>query len=285
MRNWLCSLALAVSTIVGTGCQFEPPIAVEDIFLRPTANIVGTPAEYGYDYDDVTLPIAEGRAISTWHVHAENPKGIVVIIPGSDKNKSRYLIGLPVFIPKGYDVILMDYEGFGESTGDKQLQNLVEDGFAAIEYAQSKHSTVIAFGISTGAPTAIRAATEKQLAAVILEAPLILKDEPELYLRSVGVQVQAVWNIANLYVHPQVPADFDILKYAPQVEEPKLIMCSTEDDVVTFESGVRVFEAAAEPKEFWEMRGEHGEMIELEFDAYQQKIIGFLDRILAAAAR
>src|SRR5262245_53096829 len=111
LAGWAVGLcALAIS-----GCTGDPPIALNDIFLRPTAEIRGTPGDYGYPYDELFVPIGDLRKVSIWHVHAEDPKGIVVIIPGSDRNKSRYLIGLPVFIPNGYDVILMDYEGFGES--------------------------------------------------------------------------------------------------------------------------------------------------------------------------
>lgn len=266
------------------GCQSDPLIPIDEIFLRPTSEIQGSPADYGYDFETLFLPIGESRGISVWHVKADDPKGIVVIIPGSDRNKSRYLIGLPVFIPRGYDVILMDYEGFGESPGEHKLENLVDDGYAAIEYAQTQHQNVIAFGISTGAPTAIRAAVDKQLAAVILEAPLILADEPELYLRYIGINVAFFWNVASAYMAPQLPEEFDILKYVAQVDEPKLIMCSVDDDVVTYQSGVRVFEAAADPKEFWEMQGNHGGMILLDFAAYQARIISWLDATLAQAA-
>lgn len=284
MLRWIGVLVIGIGLFC-TGCQIEPPIPLDDIFLRPTEKIAGTPEDYGYAYESLFLPIGESRGISVWHVKSDDPKAVVVIIPGSDRNKSRYVIALPVFIPQGYDVILMDYEGFGESPGEHKLQNLIDDGFAAIEYAQSKHPNVIAFGVSTGAPTAIRAATEKDLAAVLLEAPLILADETELYLRSIGIDLPAIWNIANLYVHPQIPPDFDILRHAVTVEEPKLIMCSVDDDVVTYESGVRVFNAAAEPKIFWEMQGKHGGMIELDFDAYQKKIIGWLDATLGLPPR
>jgi alpha-beta hydrolase superfamily lysophospholipase len=276
-------MGLALSS---AGCQLEPLIPIDDIFLRPTAEIVGSPADFGFEYESLFLPIGETRGISAWHVKAADPKGIVVIIPGSDKNKSRYLIGLPVFIPHGYDVILMDYEGFGESPGEHTLANLIDNGFAAIEYAQSKHPTVIAFGVSTGAPTAIKAAVDKDLAAVLLEAPLILADEPELYLSNImGIELAFLWNIANAYVHPQIPPGFDILTNAALADEPKLIMCSVDDDVVTFESGLRVFEAAAEPKEFWEMQGDHGGMIMLDFAAYQNRIISWLDATLGKTPR
>ncbi|MBI5863805.1 MAG: alpha/beta hydrolase, partial [Planctomycetes bacterium] len=231
-------LALAAGLALVAGCTFQPPVALNDIFLRPTEAIEGTPADYGYAYDSLFLPIAAGREISIWHVHAEKPKGIVVVIPGSDRNKSRYLIGLPVFVPAGYDVILMDYEGFGESPGANTLQNLIDDGMAAVEYAQSQHSVVIPFGISTGASAAVKAAAEQKVAGLLLEAPLILKDEPELYLSYIGIDLPFFSNVANLYTWPQIPPDFDLLAKIPNVEVAKLSMCSTEDDVVTYESGV-----------------------------------------------
>src|SRR5262245_6933619 len=129
-------LALVVSLpVLFLGCAGEPPVTLDTIFLRPTAEIEGTPGSLGYRYDELFVPIDETRQVSIWHVHAENPKGIVVIVPGSDRNKSRYLIGLPAFVPFGYDVILMDYEGFGQSPGDNSLENLLDDGFAVIDYA------------------------------------------------------------------------------------------------------------------------------------------------------
>jgi uncharacterized protein len=287
--NSLTRLILAVLLLSNLACTTEPsgqfaaPIALNDIFLRPTAEIVGTPADYGYAYDELFVPIDAQRKISIWHVYAENPKAIVVIIPGSDRNKSRYLIGLPVYIPNGYDVILMDYEGFGASPGEHTLSNLLDDGLAAVDYALSKHPRVVAFGISTGASPAVEAARNRNLAAVILEASLVLHDEPELYLRYIGLNIPLLWDIANAYAHPQIPEGFDILSNIGYVDEPKLVMHSTEDDVTTFEAGLRVFTAAVEPKGLFVQHGAHGAMISETFDAYRDQVIGWLDSKLAGS--
>lgn len=276
VRTW-CLLVVPVVALVG--CM---PITLSTIFLRPTPDVVGLPDDYGFtDYEEVMVPVADERAVSIWHVHADDPKGIVVIIPGSDRNKARYLVGLPVFVPNGYDTILMDYEGFGDSTGGLlDLARLTEDGQAVLEYAQTQHENVIAFGISTGGPTATWCAAKMDLAAVILEAPLVLADEVELWLRNQEVEEAVLWDVANLWVHPQIPDSFDILKWIAFVDEPKLIMQSTEDDTVPFDAGESVFAAASEPKEFFELRGDHGEMVELDPTAYSATIIGWLDQVL-----
>lgn len=260
------------------------PITLSTIFLRPTPEVIGSPADYGYAYDELYVPIDEDRAVSIWHTYAIDPKGVVVIIPGSDRNKSRYLIGLPVFVPNGYDVILMDYEGFGASTGGMlELERLSENGIAVVEYAQTKHENVIPFGISTGAATAVEAARRLDVAAVIIEAPLVIEHEVQWYLEEAGINDAGLWQLANLWVHPQIPSSFDILDNIRDVTEPKLIMQSTEDKVVPFIAGQTLYDVAPEPKEFFEMVGGHGEMVEVEPARYTTTIISWLDRTLGIA--
>lgn len=265
-----------------TGCSAEPLLSLESVFLRPSSEIVGTPADYGYEFEERFVPIDETRKVSIWHVRADRPKAIVVIVPGSDRNKSRYLIGLPVFIPNGYDVVLMDYEGFGDSPGRHTLENLIDDGNAVLDYARTQHPTVVGFGVSTGAPIVARAAVDRDLAACLFEGSLILRDEPELYLRYLGIDVSLFWDIANAVTHPQIPDEFDILRWIARVEEPKLIMHSRDDDVTTYQAGLRVFAAAAEPKTFVEWVGPHGKMIEWDPERYTRTVIDWLDAVIEA---
>lgn len=285
-------VAVVGSTFLFGGCPADGPIefTIETIFLRPTADIVGTPDELGFDFDSRRLPLNEEREIAIWHVRADTdePRGIVVIIPGSDRNKSRYLIGLPVFVPNGYDVVLVDYEGFGESTdAPLELERLTANGMIAVDYALEQDLPVIVFGISTGGPTAAYAAAKRDVAAVLLEAPLLLDRIPSHWLQEnlgqvpvVNVVLPAAWFVAELWIAPQVPDSFNTLKYIAEVDEPKLVMQSVEDDVVPYRSGKQVFNAAAKPKELFEMTGGHGKMIELEPELYEATIMAWLDKVL-----
>lgn len=160
-----------------------------------------------------------------WHVFAENPQALVLVVPGSDSNKKRYTAIFDLFIPNRIAVILMDYEGFG---------------------------------------------------GCIFEGSLTLENEAELWLRDHGLDVPLFWNVANVYLHPRTPMDYDILTYIRQVEEPKLFMHSMEDEVTPHAGGRLVFDTAGEPKTFWAMRGAHGEMIELDPVAYTDTVIGWL---------
>lgn len=279
-RSQVCA-SLVIAAVLLAGCP-EQEFTLETIFLRPSAEIEATPGDLGFDFDEVSLHISDTRAVSIWHVRAADPKGLVVIIPGSDRNKARYLIALPVFIPNGYDVILMDYEGFGTSSaGPLDFERLSEDGEAVVDYARRQHERVIAFGVSTGAAIATDLAARRELAALLLEAPLILLLEPQLWLKDNGLDVPLLWRIAVTWMAPQVPDSFHILATIPRVEEPKLILHSREDDVVPITAGELVFDLAREPKAFFEMRGGHGEMLEIEPELYTQTVIDWLDATVA----
>jgi len=60
---------------------------------------------------------------------------------------------------------------------------------------------------------------------------------------------------------------------------PKLFIHSPADEIVPFALGRRLFEAAAQPKEFFEVRGaQHNDTWLVGGDAYLQAISSFLDR-------
>jgi len=228
MPGWVLTRAVVSfmsSLVVALGGCLPASVTLESFFLKPSAEMAQSPASYNYPYDELYVPVAGDRRVCIWHVKTANPKAVVVIIPGSDKNKSRYLVGLPVFVPHGYDMILMDYEGYGTGTTARpELERLSEDGYAVVRFAQSLHERVVVFGASAGGPTAVRVAADLDLAAVILEAPLALQSEVELWRRDQRVVIPPLWHLANLWVHPQIPDSFDIFKHVQNVSEPKLIM-------------------------------------------------------------
>lgn len=252
------------------------------MILRPSHEMRETPATRGYTFDAVTLDVGVGRRIVVWHVHAEDPKALVLVVPGSDANKSRYAEGLPVFIPHGYDVVLMDYEGFGDSPGTPTLAHLVDDVFAAARFAQTRHEHVVLFGASIGTPLVARVAAELALAGCIFEGTLILRDEVELWLRSNHVHLPHLWHVANMFIHPQTPDDYDVMTYIAGVDEPKLFLHSIEDEVTPYAGVQRILEVAPEPKTLWTMRGRHGRMIRIETDAYIKTVVDWLDAHVVA---
>jgi len=261
-----------------TGCIPIPTL--DDFILRPSCTILETPADRGFAFEELQIPVPDGETVSAWYVGSEASKALVVVIPGSDTNKGRYVRALPLLVPNGYDVLLMDYQGFGATPGEPSLEACVRDARAVATYAFERHSRVVLFGASLGTPLVARIAAEGDYAACVFEGTLILCEEPRLWLENEGLDLLPVWRLADLYVEPQAPDAFDILASIVAVEEPKLFMHSQEDETTPIAGGRKVFQAAPEAKEFWTMRGEHGKMIDLDPEAYEAKLIGWLDSVL-----
>ncbi len=270
-------LVLSIFLFLGTGCP-QPLPDLDDLFLRPSSRSYGTPKTHGFDFEEVILPITDERHISIWHVFAEDPKAIIVIVPGSDANKSRYTEILPILVPNGYDVILIDYEGYGDSPGYADLNFLMDDAKAVFEYAVDRHEKVIGFGVSIGTPILARMAAEFELAACIFEGTLILKDEPRLWLERWSLDIEQVYIPANLWVSFQVPFSYDIDFWITLVSESKFFIHSIEDNITPYQGGWRIFEAASEPKDFWTVWGEHGRIVRLETDLYENTIISWIEK-------
>lgn len=272
MFKYLCLLFMV-------GCAVEIP-TLDDVVLKPNNTIETTPADYGYAYTETTLNVSEDRSIVVWHVPSEESKALLVIIPGSDANKGLYTQGIPIYNPYGYDLLLLDYEGYGNSPGVPSLTATVDDAITAVNYALSLHDKVFVYGVSLGSPLATYVGSQCDLKGIVLEGSFIIHQEAELWLNQNNLGFGGLWHAANFWMYPQIPEQYDILKCIQQVSEPKLIMHSTEDTITPYDGGILVFNAAPEPKEFWQMRGDHGKMVQLDTESYIDKVIGWLDRQL-----
>lgn len=255
--------------------------SLDSVILRPSLEIKYTPETFGYPYEEIVLEVGQDRSIVVWHVPVENSKAVFVVFPGSDANKGRYTEALPLVVPSGYEVVLMDYEGFGNSPGERSLSRCMDDGFAVIEYAKSLGKPIFLYGVSLGTPVVARVAAENDLAGCIFEGTLVLKQEAKLWLEDNGF-IPSLSVIGNLYIVPQTPLDYNILKYIKMVDEPKFFMHSSEDEVTPYEGGIKVFNEAPSPKDFWTMTGGHGRMVLLDTDMYREKLVGWMDQIIDA---
>lgn len=276
MRLIAIAVALAAGGLVG--CTGQTPLDM--LVLDPSPVLDKTPADYGFEYETIRVPVAEGRSTVIWHVPSKESKALVVVVPGSTINKTFDLKALPLFVPQGYDGILIDFEGFGESPGTPTLQHTLDDTLAVVAYAKQIHPTVVLYGGSMGAPLATRAAAEYDVAALVLEGSLVFNEQAYCWLNQYHLAWPPFVALGNDFIEAYVPGGFDILKYVGQVNAPKFIIHSIHDDIVPFPEGQLVYEAAADPKTFWQIDGGHGRMIDTDPETYGKTLVGWVESVL-----
>ncbi|MCB1172977.1 MAG: alpha/beta fold hydrolase [Leptospiraceae bacterium] len=251
---------------------------LEDVILKPNPTITLTPALYQLPYERVVLTISPQRQVVLWHVRAVRTRGIVVVFPGSDQNKSAYLPLLSVFIPNGFDVILMDYEGFGDSAGQLALANFITDARAVTRFARQRSHSIILFGMSLGTPIAVRIAAETRIQALILEGTLDINAQNEAWLAERGYNYSWLQKMLDDWSQDQIPSDYDIKTYAQQITAPVLLLHSVDDEVTPYQNARRVFEAFSGSVQFCPIAHRHGQMIKKDHDAYIIQVISWLQQ-------
>ena len=80
--------------------------------------IGGTPLEYGWTYEDVTLTAADGVKLSGWYIPGTRSEAVVVV-HGLFAHKQYQLPIGSMLARYGYHVLLIDLRAHGESEGDK----------------------------------------------------------------------------------------------------------------------------------------------------------------------
>ena len=100
-------------------------------------------------------------------------RGVVLYFPGNKKNITRYAPYAADFTARGYEVWMMDYPGFGKSTGIFSEQKLYDQALTLYKLARSRWqpSQIILYGKGLGTGVAAQLADIRDCRRLILESP------------------------------------------------------------------------------------------------------------------
>lgn len=107
-----------------------------------------------------------------------HPRGMIVYFHDNGENIIEPSDYIPYFLTHHYEVLALDYPGFGKSTGPVSEPALYHDATVAFELAQSFFSadSIILYGRGLGAAFAAQIASRHACRAVILENPFYSMD-------------------------------------------------------------------------------------------------------------
>ncbi len=136
-------------------------------------------------FTSVTIASTDGIKLSGWYRQVANSNGSVALFHGYGDNKTKILPEAMGFLDMGYNVLLIDFRGHGNSTGNTCTIGYREadDVNAAYGFLKNKgEKNIILWGISMGAASVAHAIDEYHLqpSKVILEMPFAtMKDAVE----------------------------------------------------------------------------------------------------------
>ena len=115
-----------------------------------------------------------GATLSALHFKQEKARGLIFFLHGNAGNLDIWLPSTEFYREAGYDLFMIDYRGFGKSTGriesEAQLHADVRASWDAIapEYADRP---VVIYGRSLGTGLATKLASEVEAAQLVLVSP------------------------------------------------------------------------------------------------------------------
>ena len=137
------------------------------------------PADFKFAYDNLkaeekTVETEPGAKINYLHFHVDNPKGVVIYLKGNTKSiKGWGKFGID-FTRLNYEVIMMDYRGFGKSTGKRNVEAMKRDSQFIYDLAKKEFTEdkIVVYGRSLGSGFAARLAAKNNPRLLILTSPL-----------------------------------------------------------------------------------------------------------------
>jgi uncharacterized protein len=264
-RNRLLVL-LSLVSLISTGCPME-----EQFIFFPSSVIEATPKDYGVAYEDVYFMTADGVKLNGWLILAADAKATLLWFHGNGGNISHRARGAMMLRNKvKTNIFMIDYRGYGRSEGVASEAGTYEDAAAALGYLKARRDIdpqrIIFFGQSLGAAVAAELAGREECMAVILEAPFA----------SIRAMAQAIY--PWLPIGPLLKTRYDVTEKVKRIKAPLLVVHGENDDIVPFEQGKKVFDAATGPKTFHALRGaHHNDTFEVGGDAYFAVLKQFID--------
>jgi fermentation-respiration switch protein FrsA (DUF1100 family) len=246
---------------------------VESVLFQPSPGVDFTPEQLGIAAEELRLTTENGVRLHAYFL--PGPPGssrAILFLHGNAGNASHRLPNAAALRDLGADVLLIDYRGYGLSEGRPSERGVYADARAGlahlVEVREIPEERVILFGRSLGGAVAVDLAQDRHLGGVILESTFTsLRDMAR----------RAVGSLAGVVARDGFESDVKIAR----VHAPLLFFHGDRDSIVPYELGLRLYEAAPDPKTFETIEGaDHNDTLPVGGRAYFERIGRFLDEVV-----
>jgi len=226
--------------------------------------------DHNYDFaiahKEINIPYNDSSNINIIQfTTAENAKGVVLYFHGNRKNISWYAKYAPNFTKHGYEVWMIDYPGYGKSTGSLTEQRLYDYAAQLYILAASRFAkdNIILYGKSMGSGLAAYIASRKNCKELILETPYYS-------ITSLAAHYFPVYPVGRM-IHYKIPS----YQYLQQVIAPVTIFHGTSDGVIPYSNAEKLKPFLKPADEFVTIKGgSHNDLND--FPLFHQKLDSLL---------
>jgi len=129
--------------------------------------------KYDIPFRELFFDVEPGVRINGLHFYREQPLGLILYFHGNTRSIKGWARYAKDFYRYNYDVVLVDYRGFGKSTGKRGEKEMLDDMqfvYNALSKQYHEHH-IIVYGRSLGSGFATKVASENKPRYLILDSP------------------------------------------------------------------------------------------------------------------
>lgn len=229
--------------------------ACSGLLFYPSSDTYSTPQQLQLPIKDRYLKTPDGERLHLWQISATIPRrGVIFYLHGNAENLTSH-VGNVMWLPsEGYDVVLLDYRGYGESTGNPDIPGALMDIDTAFFWLTRQDdyqdTPIYLLGQSLGGALALSYLSDYPKARTQLQGVAIVAGFAS-YRELAREKLSDAWLTWPLQYPLSwlMPDQFDSLAHIADIAPtPLLVMHSENDQIVPFRYGQAIYEQAAEPR-------------------------------------
>jgi len=253
--------ALATFALLLAGCT--------QLFFFPQRGMLDSPERYGVKYEVEDFKAADGVSLNAWFFPAqgkevtgrdEAPKPTVLFLHGNAENISTHFRSIAWLPAEGYNVLALDYRGYGASEGQPTLAGIMLDIDAAMGRLQAHAGVdpkrIVIYGQSLGGALAVHYAAHtayrSSVRALVIDSAFYDYRQISREKLAGSALTWAFQWLPWLAIDDDYSPAKSIAAIAPM---PLLLIQGDKDAVVPPRHAQELFEHAGEPKQLWIVPG------------------------------
>lgn len=218
--------------------------------------------------EEIVFKAADGTKLIAWYLPARGPRPTVLYFTGNSGNVANRAGKIATIGSDGYGVFMLNYRRYGGSGGRPSEARIAADAVSAYDCLRGlgvAPQDIVAYGESLGTAVATRLSLQRQVKALVLEAP---------FTSTVAVG-QLMWPFLPLGL---IMVDqYRTIDRIGEVKVPLFIIHGGRDAIIPLDQARHVYHAANEPKSIAVVpQAGHNDLFER---GAWDKVHGFLDSL------
>lgn len=242
---------------------------------------------------EVSFASASGSQMKAWLARGKPGGGAVLLFHGIGSNRTSMEDRARFLHAAGFTVLLPDFEGHGESTGETVTYGARErlDAAAALEFLKTiaPGERIGVIGVSMGGAATLLGREPLPADAYVLES--VYPTIRQAVANRLGAWLGPVGGVGRLFTSPVLKmisaktgvreAELQPIERIGKLHAPLLLISGTADRYTPLVEAESLFARAPSPKTFWAVEGaDHEDLYAFAPGEYRQRVGGFLAGLL-----